>query len=860
MLKNIRKKIKKHLRSSNHLLFLLIGFCIHTSTALGSNSLWLDDTPIDVSIYSDTLKKHNSLYNWMWGKHYRKLYYKPVRVESVTLNSLYGGLSFVRQVPELYGLLFNDKQKQFYLLKPLGTASSFLESGFFKTVYDPKSFKNTYLGDFLEEAYTIEHPYLFMVSDKLAKIANLNSGNTSIYHISKDVVCSDTIADGTSIQDKLVSIYELPDLQSNEIIADIDTLLNRLHDGGRYKINREKYIRARLFDMLIGDWNKIPENWAWIASTKTDTIVYDPMVLDRSQAFTKVDGVFFRELLNMLGLNFITGYDNKLKNVSKFNSLGYAQDVALTIGSNKQEWLEQADELQRLFTDSLIDVAFERLPHEMQDNELFGIKEKLKERRKYLDEWAADYYRALQKTPVITGTNGEDRIIIEDDDSKNLNIQIFNKQTNQQIFSHKYNHKETKEIWLYSLGGDDTLSIRKKYKGIPLLLIGGKGNQVYDIEQAAGVKLYGLKDEKKKLDSLENVKVVIPSDEKALDYDYEKSRYTKWSFTPIGVYDSDLGLNIGTSLSYTIYGFRRSPFTRQHQFSYNYSSGFVYQGIFPDYDSNRSFHVSAFVGSPAYFSNFFGFGNETAGHKGEKKRFNRVNLNKYTITPAFYYTINKEQEINVFGSVEMFKVSNPKDRDRYINQVFGDDNDVFKTKTFIDLGMSYTLDKKMEHFISSLKFVFNSGWTINVADPGRNFPYLTVDLGVNLKFTDRLTLATLMKGKALFSNKYEFYQSATTELRGFRNNRFIGRQSFYEYTDLRLDMGRLENPLTPINYGVFLGMDHGRVWYPDEDSKKWYTSYGGGVWLTLFKQFTGKFSYFVSKDDNRFMFELGFIF
>ncbi len=128
---------------------------------------------------------------------------------------------------------------------------------------------------------------------------------------------------------------------------------------------------------------------------------------------------------------------------------------------------------------------------------------------------------------------------------------------------------------------------------------------------------------------------------------------------------------------------------------------------------------------------------------------------------------------------------------------------------------------------------------------------------MNFKITDRISFATQFKATALSSSKYEFYQAATTELRGFRDNRFIGQQSFYQYSDIRLDMGKLKNPLTPLKYGVFAGVDHGRVWYDGESSERWYSSYGGGFWLTILRKFTGKFSYFGSSDGSRFMFQLG---
>ncbi|MBS4835859.1 MAG: hypothetical protein KH075_16595, partial [Parabacteroides sp.] len=80
---------------------------------------------------------------------------------------------------------------------------------------------------------------------------------------------------------------------------------------------------------------------------------------------------------------------------------------------------------------------------------------------------------------------------------------------------------------------------------------------------------------------------------------------------------------------------------------------------------------------------------------------------------------------------------------------------------------------------------------------------------------------------------------------------------FYQYSDLRLDMGKLKNPFTPLKYGLFAGFDYGRVWFPGERSHSWHTSYGGGIWLTFLNKFTTKYSWFGSTDSFRFAFELG---
>ena len=837
----------------------LILFCLFFlfNQSVSSKTTMLDSQRSDsVSIYEGKFKEHGALYNWMWGEHYRSLYYIPVNAQKIDLKTWSGGLTLVEHVPNLYGLLLQNNQKQYYLLKVLGLPTSFVESSFFRKVYDRDLYKNTYLGDFIQEAATIENPFGFVISDNLAQKLNLNASKIRLYQVSAN--SSDMRLDSIPINNKLASVYRFPDLESLNIITQADSLLNNIHYD-RGQLNKEVYLRTRLFDMLIGDWNKIPENWGWLSPKDSLKASYTPIVLDRSHAFTKVDGVFFKRLLGMLGLGFIKNYDGKKPNVSKINKLGYPLDMALTADCTEEDWLKQAQYIQNILTDSILAETFSLLPQELQIDDFEIILEDIKSRRSFLDKMATEYYRYLQKTPILVAN--DDDIQIETKYNKDLQVRFFNKETGELVFDKTYDKHITKEIWLYTLGDESDIVLDKKSKAIPLSLIDQKGTNNYTIHSAAKTRIYAPQSTNEKLDSLKDVKVILTENSKSLDYDYQKYKYTKFGITPIGVYDSDLGLNIGTSVSYTIYGFRRKPFTSQHQLSYNYSTGFTYQGIYPIFDSNSSFHILAFASNTKSFYNFFGMGNETDSFSGKKKNYNRVHFDKYFITPSFNHKLDPYQEVSVAASFEIYKVKNPDDRNRYINVVYDDDSDIFKTKNYLELELTYSFEKKMSNFLSKLSITFNPGWIINVKTPGYNVPYAALNVGLNLKLANRLTLATLLKGKALFSNKYEFYQAATTDLRGFRDNRFVGKQSFYEYTDLRLDMGRLENPFTPIDYGLFIGADHGRVWYPDEDSRKWYASFGGGFWLTVFKQVTTKFSYFASnKHENRFMFELGLSF
>ena len=125
-------------------------------------------------------------------------------------------------------------------------------------------------------------------------------------------------------------------------------------------------------------------------------------------------------------------------------------------------------------------------------------------------------------------------------------------------------------------------------------------------------------------------------------------------------------------------------------------------------------------------------------------------------------------------------------------------------------------------------------------------------------------LATKVGAEMNFGDTYEFYHAATlggkNSLRGFRNERFNGKTSFYQSTDLRVGIAELTTNFIPLRLGVSAGFDYGRIWTPEGGSEQWHNSYGGSVFLNGFKALTANLGYYRSKESNRVLFTLGFKF
>lgn len=807
------------------------------------------------SIYPQDMKKKSNLYNKLWGVHYRALYSTPVTADAVTLQSLQGGMDVMDQAADFHALIVANRQNRLYMLKPLGGSTSFLESKFFREMYNKNDFKGTYLDEFIGDAYTIINPYTFLAADRMAKSAGLNFNNSRIYFMQGGME-RDTIANGTDIGNKLVSLRDVPDTATQKNIFSTGALLEQIRQDKSRQVNQEEYIAERLYDMLIGDWNKIPENWNWQAVPTADSLLFSPIVIDRSHAFTKVDGLLFKRMLKVLGLGFITNYSNHPKDIGKINTLGYTLDMALASSADESAWRAQALALQKRLSDPVIDEAFLALPPEIQGAETEAIKKKLLIRRDSLPYMARHYYKKLQRTPVLTGTEGDDRIVFERFGRDSLLVRIYPKGSPVPSFQKKYSAADTEQIWLYGLGGNDEYEVRgKARREFPVYLIAGSGQNTYKMDQARKIRIYACESDRERLKDVTGVHKIISDNPAIHTYDYKKVKYRETDFTPWGFYDSDVGFSLGAFFTYTMYGFKQSPFTFRHRIGYNYLRGFMYQGTFPFYDERKSFNLDAFIASPRNFFNFFGYGNNSEGFKDEGKTYNRVTLRQYSVVPSFRMEIEKNRQLTLSATFEIYKAKHTEGR--YIDQALPGDHPMFGMNLFAGVEASWQIRMPPAAFIPVLEVGASSGWKINLKDARRNFPYSDVNLSATFRCSDRFSIETGAEAKLLYSNQYDFYQAAGITLRGFRDNRFIGKQSFYQHTDFRLDMGKIRNPFTPLKYGLFAGFDYGRVWFPGEHSRRWHTSYGGGFWLTIVNKVTTQYSCFGSEDGARFLFAIG---
>jgi hypothetical protein len=842
------------------------------------------DTVAKATVYNKEDTDKDKGYTKFWGDHYRKVYGTDIEVPVVTLDTLLGGFTIDRkggghQTRSLR--LVSPEGKNYAMRAVKKSAVQFLQSVVFKENFVQEEFRETFTEDVILDFYTASHPFASLAIGDLADAIDVYHTNPQLVWMPKHKALGKY---NETYGDELYLIEERPDEgftdvpsfgKPDEIESTADVLHN-LRKDEEYRIDEPAFVRARLFDMLLGDWDRHADQWRWSRFDKKGKKIYKPIPRDRDQVFSNYDGSFLNLIKTFVpAARQFQEYDGELKDIKWINIAGSKLDHALLPNSTKEVWLSQATYIAENLTDTDIDLAFSKFPKEVQNEQLENVKALLKERRSNLTSIAARYYEHLSKLVILKGTDKDDHFeITREEEGTRVQIsRIKDGEIKKPFIDRLIISGETKELWIYGLDDDDTFRVSGKGKNpIFTRIIGGQNNDSYTIEDGRRIKVYDHKTKPNTIIKRGGANFKRSNIYNHNTYDFNKTITRVNSILPSIGFNPDDGLILGVQDTYIVKGFKNDPFYRKHILKAGYftaTGGFdaSYQGEFANSLGEWNLLVGGRFTTDAYALNFFGFGNETINNDDTAPLgfdFNRVRTGQTELELG----IVKD---NVYGSRLGFtanfqSIEIDPSVGRFITEDFiTTDPDFFERKNFVGIEGMYRYHNTNNDANPSKGMLFDLvvGSTLNIDESDRVFGYVRPDLTFYnaLSRNKKFVLRTQVQGQFNIGDNFEFYQAATlgapNGLRGFRNQRFTGESALAGSADIRYSFNQMKTGLLPIQLGIYGGADVGRVWFDGEDSAIWHNSIGGGFWINAVDMISGQLGLFNSDDGMRISFGFG---
>lgn len=802
-------------------------------------------------------------YKFLWGEHYRKDWHQPVSFPNGSLDTLVGGL-----VPYQTGggrqsksLRLRDKDEHEYVLRSI-------DKSFGKAL--PEIALGTFLETIANDQVTIAHPYAAMVVAPLAEAAKIYHTNPALYFIPKQAALkqfNDTSGNTLYLFEQRPdeNWSTAPNFGNSEKIVSTEKMLEKILKDNDNSVDQKAFVKARLFDMWIGDWGRHEDQWRWATFKDGKKTNYVPIPRDRDNAFTKFDGKLLQMAIKSAHAKHLQTFDYDISNVEKFNFPARNLDRHLLNELNLKDWQDAATELRANLTDAVIDNAVKQIPPEVYPLSGPEIAGKLKSRRDKLNEYANTYFLFINYEVEITGTEDDELFQVKRISSTETQINIFKINNDGDVkekpyYSRTFNNLETKEVRIYGINGKDQYQISGDVsKSIKLRLIGGPGKDKYVDESKIkknGRRTIIYDDYDNEIKKSGETQLHLSKDNAVHDYKYDYFKPNKNSYKPILFYTNDDRIYVGYSYLFEKQQWRKYPYGMQHYVDVKYSIAqkavsSTYTGAFAQLIG--SWDLKLFANYDAIrWTNFFGLGNETDKTTNDRD-FNRVRSRQFLGKIGIQRVINNKHRINIDPFFQSYDVVN--DTSRFLAKTGSlQSNQTYHTQNFGGGEIQYIFQTLNDSILPTKGFSFLAAavYSHNLKKAGKDLGKYASQAEVFIPLSRKFSLAVKAGGTTLTGTP-EFYQynivGTTETLRGHQRDRFYGNSTAYNQNELRW-ITPVRSHLFNGKFGLFGLYDVGRAWLKDETSDMWHTSYGGGFILSPFNRLSVSVSYAISEEDK----------
>lgn len=803
--------------------------------------------------------KRSGWHQLLWGKNYRKEWTTPVKLPTFLLENEKGGL-----IPEKEGgghqttsLHLKTKEGKDYSLRSVDKRLG-------KVL--PEEFLGTFIEQLVNDEVSMSHPYAAATVPGMAAAAG-------IYHTSPIYVYlpqQNALDTFNNKYGNKVYLFEQrlkgdwsndSNLGSFDDFVDTEEMMKKIFSETEDRVDQKAFLRARLFDIFLGDWDRHEGQWAWGVKKEGDKTLFVPVPQDRDQVYFKHNGLILDLAVEASGLSYFQSFKSKIGNVNKLSYEERGIDRLFTNQLNYKDWESIGQNLKAALTDPVIEEAVKKLPSEIYAVDGKKIIAALKARREQIPGFTKKYYDFLAKEVEITGTHGTEYFDVTPINEDEVSVKLFNKtkegdKKTEPFYSRTFSEKETKEIRLYGLDGKDVYTIEGNANNpIRIRIIAGEDADSI-INKTGGKKIY-VYDDKDNKDYIEgqNVKPRFSNDTGVHAYVFRSYLYEKRGIKPTFFYSDEDRFYVGLGYGWEHHKWRKLPYAFKQDISVHYSlsqSAFslTYKGLFPN--AIGKFGLSLLGNLDAIrWRNFYGLGNETL-LTTQDKDFNRMQtreaLGSIGLNRKFG---NSFVALNTFyNSVKIIN-----DAGRYVaKQIAPGSSKVFDTKNFAGAAFTYYFQSLNDKAVPTKGITLegNASFTENVNKTDRSFWTYGGKVQLYIPLISKFSLA-ISSGASTISGDPEFYQypeiGGGMDLRGFQRQRFYGKTAFWNSNELRF-ISNLHTYLLNGKAGLLAFVDDGRVWMPQEKSNIWHVGYGGGILLAPFNKLLFDVTYGISDEDK----------
>ncbi|MBD2721208.1 hypothetical protein IC234_03640 [Hymenobacter sp. BT189] len=402
--------------------------------------------------------RHGRLYGALVGRHHRATWAAPVTVPVLQLSPS-------RLRPGKVGGGFNSTSLN--LLAPDGRAYVLRTVDKDPIRATPELLRNTFLVNVLRDNVSSTNPYAALVVPPLAAAAGVPHTSPRLFYVRPD----DPAFQGDSLRLFRGQLAYLEEKTSSPVSEGkkVDILgskeaFEKVFSTPAQRLDQPALLRARLLDAWLGDWDRHPGQWNWLATSGGGATTIAPLPKDRDMVFYRLDDGVLGWLIGHVAVRHWTTFSAHFPNEENLLSNGEYLDERGLNQLTRAQFRAAAQALQQRLPDTLVARALRRLPASAYALEGPRLTAALQSRRAQLPALADRWYLRLARRPYIGGTARAERFEIHRYADSTV-VAVYGAgpaaQSASRLYQRTFLPAETQQIQLEGLGGDDVFVVEE---------------------------------------------------------------------------------------------------------------------------------------------------------------------------------------------------------------------------------------------------------------------------------------------------------------------------------------------------------------------------------------------------------------
>jgi hypothetical protein len=820
-----------------------IVFFLGAQRGLAQGAAFLNDS-VTVAV-APSYDSVGGFHRFWLGQGYRKIWAAPVRLKVLRLKEEKGGLTPVGMGGSLQtkSLRLTDKNGKLWVLR---SVQKYPERGL------PEKLRNTIAQRILQDQVITVHPFGALTVPPLADALGIVHTNPQIVFVPDDPELGPFRTEFANN----VLLFEEKGAIDSFLTINTELLQAKLESGEATVVDQKRVLRARLLDMLIGDWDRHEGQWRWEERAGAGETVYLPVPNDRDYVFYNTTGVLPWLVGAQQSTARFQGFDQAIRFVETYNFNSRYFDRYFLNALSESDWADEIAKVQMTLTDGLIRSAVRRMPDTIYALTGKSIIQTLITRRANLKEIAMAYHRFLSRYVDVPGSTGDERFSIEHKPDGFVAIEVFTRTPDNAgeklRYQRVFDPSVTEEVRLYGMRGNDVFAVNgAENSPIKIRMIGGDGVDRFgvagDNPNRQQLYIYDRKDEENVYPQ-RGARLRLKADSSVNAFDRRNFRYNTSGPAINLFYNIDQRTFFSFGWTWVKHGFRKEPYASRHELVGGYSPvrgafAFRYNADWRNVFGKYGINFNLLSIGPRNQSNFFGIGNETVFRNNNNGRRLSYYRNLYDMVNADL-RLTRHPTPNVSwnaGLAAQYYSSKEEDnKTRFLSDYnsFHRNENVFMNRVHAGVGAGLQVDTR-SHGATPVKGVLFSV-DLKVMQQLRgekvSFGAFRTDLSLFTRISRDSGLVLVNRaGAGTTVGEPQFYQmmqlGGPLNLRGFNLNRFTGRSMMYHNAELRLKLFDFTSYLFPGSLGLIGFNDIGRVWVKNETSTTWHHGYGGGIYI-----------------------------